>query len=100
MTNIVSITTFEPILYHYRIIRTALLHYRRNATLAGHEFQLVERFAERLRGITNLVQVLASHANAFKKVARNYHVLLDDDTDREVEVGTYSSFFSEYKNVH
>ena len=50
--------------YYYHLIRTALFHRRRNTTLAGHEFKLVEQFAERLRGVTDLVQVSASHANA------------------------------------
>jgi len=43
--------------------------------------------------------VIEEHANAYKKAAQNYHVLLDNDTDKDVEIGAYSSFFSEHKNI-
>lgn len=44
--------------------------------------------------------VIEEHANAYKKVVHNYRALLDEDNDRDVDVGAYSSFFRDFKNVH
>jgi hypothetical protein len=41
--------------FYYHLIRTALLHRRSEVDLARHEFQEVERYAEILRNITDLV---------------------------------------------
>lgn len=50
--------------FHYHLIRTALFHRSHNENLARLEFADLERYAERLQGITDLVQVSSSHANA------------------------------------
>ena len=50
--------------FYYHLVRTAIFHRRHNETLARREFLLVERFVERLQGITDLVQVSSSHANS------------------------------------
>jgi hypothetical protein len=52
------------VLFYYHLVRTALFHRRSDEVMAGHEFQYVERFAEVLRAIKDLVQVASSHANA------------------------------------
>ena len=52
------------IFFYYHLVRTAIFHRRNNEDLARHEFTSVERFASRLRGITELVQVSSTHANA------------------------------------
>jgi hypothetical protein len=43
-------------------------------------------------------EIIEEHANAYKKVVKNYKVLLADDTGDE-EVGGWSSFFSSTKNT-
>jgi hypothetical protein len=50
--------------FHYHLIRTALFHHAHNESMARREFAYLERYAERLRGVTDLVQVSSSHANA------------------------------------
>jgi hypothetical protein len=50
--------------FHYHLIRTALFHRSHNANLARREFADLARYAEKLRGITDLVQVSSSHANS------------------------------------
>jgi hypothetical protein len=46
-----------------------------------------------------LPEIIEEHANAFKKVIKNYKALLADDTGKDEEVGGYSSFFSSQKNT-
>ena len=43
-------------------------------------------------------EIIEEHANAYKKVIKNYKALLADDTGDE-EVGGWSSFFSSKKNM-
>ncbi len=43
--------------FHYHIIRTALLHQQHKPEMARHEFQAVATYAEKLKGITDLIQV-------------------------------------------
>ena len=52
------------ILFYYHLVRTAIFHGRGDDVMARHEFDYVERFAETLKTITDLVQVASSHANA------------------------------------
>jgi perosamine synthetase len=42
---------------------------------------------------------IEQHAGAYKKVVDNYQPLLPGDTDKDVETGGYSSFFSSQKNT-
>jgi len=51
-------------LFYYRLVRLTMFHSRHDETLARHEFVQLERLAEQLRGITDLVQVASTHANA------------------------------------
>lgn len=44
-------------------------------------------------------EIIEEHANAYKKVIRNYKTLLADDTGGDKEAGGYSSFFSSQKNT-
>jgi len=46
-----------------------------------------------------LLEIIEEHANAYKKVIKNYKSLLADDTGKDEEVGGYSSFFSSKKNT-
>ncbi len=39
-------------------------------------------------------KIIEEHANAYKKVLKNYRALLADDTGKNAEIGGYSSFFS------
>ena len=39
-------------------------------------------------------EIIAEHAEAYKKVAAHHQALLAEDTDRDAEVGGYSSFFN------
>ncbi len=50
--------------FHYHIFRTALFHRGHNESMARREFAELERYADKLRGITDLVQVSSSHANS------------------------------------
>ena len=51
-------------------------------------------------------EIIEEHANAYKKVVKNYRALLAEDTGKDVEgsrkagpqIGGYSSFFSSQKN--
>jgi len=43
--------------FHYHIIRTALFHQHHKTELARHEFQSVVSYADKLKGITDLIQV-------------------------------------------
>ena len=52
------------IFFYYHLVRTAIFHHRGDEALARNEFGCVERYAERLRKVTDLVQVSSSHANA------------------------------------
>ena len=52
------------ILFYYHMARTTMFHNRGDEVLARHEFEKVERYAQRLRGIVELVNVSSSHANA------------------------------------
>jgi dTDP-4-amino-4,6-dideoxygalactose transaminase len=45
-----------------------------------------------------LPEIIEEHANAYKKIIKNYKALLADDTGDE-EVGGWSSFFSSKKNT-
>ncbi|MCP4263400.1 MAG: DegT/DnrJ/EryC1/StrS family aminotransferase [Planctomycetes bacterium] len=47
----------------------------------------------------HLPEIIEEHANAYKKVIKNYKALLVDDTGKETEIGGYSSFFSSKKNT-
>jgi hypothetical protein len=51
-------------LFYYRLVRLTMFHNRQDETLARHEFVQLERLAEQLRGVTDLVQVASTHANA------------------------------------
>ncbi len=51
-------------LFYYHLVRLTMFHTRNDETSALREFQYVERFADQLRRITDLVQVASSHANA------------------------------------
>ncbi|MBA7659257.1 L-glutamine:scyllo-inosose aminotransferase [subsurface metagenome] len=52
-------------------------------------------------------EIIEEHANAYKKVVKNYRALLVEDTDKDAEgsgkagsqIGGYSSFFSSQKNT-
>jgi perosamine synthetase len=44
-------------------------------------------------------EIIEEHAEAYKKVIRNYKSLLVDDTGKDEEAGGYSSFFSSQKNT-
>jgi perosamine synthetase len=52
-------------------------------------------------------EIIEEHANAYKKVVKNYRALLAEDTERDAEgsrkagsqIGGYSSFFSSRKNT-
>jgi len=52
-------------------------------------------------------EIIEEHANAYKKVVRNYRALLAEDTEKDAEgsrkagsqIGGYSSFFSSRKNT-
>lgn len=44
-------------------------------------------------------ETIKQHADAYKKVIKNYQVLLAGDTDKDAETGGYSSFFSSRKNT-
>ena len=46
-----------------------------------------------------LPEIIEEHANAYKKVIKNYKSLLADDTGKDAEIGGYSSFFSSRKNT-
>jgi perosamine synthetase len=46
-----------------------------------------------------LPEIIEEHANAYKKVIKNYKSLLVDDTGKDEEAGGYSSFFSSQKNT-
>ncbi|MBN1804838.1 MAG: DegT/DnrJ/EryC1/StrS family aminotransferase [Sedimentisphaerales bacterium] len=46
-----------------------------------------------------LPEIIEEHANAYKKVIRNYKTLLADDTCKDEDAGGYSSFFSSKKNT-
>ncbi|NQT01646.1 MAG: hypothetical protein HQ580_06470, partial [Planctomycetes bacterium] len=46
-----------------------------------------------------LPEITEEHANAYKKVIKNYKTLLADDTGKDAEIGGYSSFFSSQKNT-
>jgi len=46
-----------------------------------------------------LPEIIEEHANAYKKVIRNYKALLADDTGKDEEAGGYSSFFSSQTNT-
>jgi len=48
----------------YHLVRIDMFHHRGDEVLARHEFESVERWAERLRGITDVIQVSYRHANA------------------------------------
>ncbi len=48
----------------YHLVRTVTFHNRGDETLARQDFQEVERMAERLRAVTDLVHVSYRHANA------------------------------------
>lgn len=50
--------------FHYHLIRTALFHRARNEDSARREFADLDRAAEKLKNITDLVQVSSTHANA------------------------------------
>jgi hypothetical protein len=51
-------------------------------------------------------EIIEEHANAYKKVVKNYRALLVEDTDKDTEgsgkagsqIGGYSTFFSSQKN--
>ncbi|TKJ36408.1 MAG: hypothetical protein CEE38_11355 [Planctomycetes bacterium B3_Pla] len=44
-------------------------------------------------------EIIEEHANAYKKVIRNYEALLPGDTEKETDAGGYSSFFNSQKNT-
>ena len=44
-------------------------------------------------------QIIEEHAKAYKKVIKNYRALLADDSDKDADIGGYSSFFSSRKNA-
>jgi len=44
-------------------------------------------------------EIIAEHAEAYKKVVENYQALLPGDTDKDADTGGYSSFFSSRKNT-
>ena len=46
-----------------------------------------------------LPEIIEEHANAYKKVIKNYKSLLADDAGKDEEAGGYSSFFSSKKNT-
>ncbi len=46
-----------------------------------------------------LPEIIEEHADAYKKVIRNYKALLADDTGKDEQAGGYSSFFSSQKNT-
>ena len=50
--------------FYYHIVRTALFYRKDNDALARNEFSYVERFADILREVTDLVHVSSNDANA------------------------------------
>jgi len=44
-------------------------------------------------------EAIEEHAKAYKKVVKNYRALLADDSDKDADVGGYSSFFSSHKDT-
>ena len=50
--------------FHYHLFRTAMFHREGKLQDARQEFASLDRYAEQLRGITDLVQVASSHANS------------------------------------
>ena len=50
--------------FHYHLFCTAMFFQNHNDDTARSEFARLEQYAEKLRGITELVQVSATHANA------------------------------------
>ncbi|MCE5251347.1 DUF4838 domain-containing protein [bacterium] len=50
--------------FHYHLFRTALFNQRKDEPAARRECAELMRYAEQLRGMTDLVQVSSSHANA------------------------------------
>jgi len=73
----------------------------------------IEQYLEKLpvaEGITQRVfevpwfkhyrpAMIEEHADAYKKVIRNYKALLPGDTEKDGDAGGYSSFFSSQKNT-
>jgi dTDP-4-amino-4,6-dideoxygalactose transaminase len=43
-------------------------------------------------------ELIEEHANAYKKVIKNYEALLADDSHKGAEIGGYSSFFSSHRD--
>ena len=52
------------VFFHYHLYRTAMFFHDGNGEAARIEFDELKRYAEKLRGITDEVQVSSSHANA------------------------------------
>lgn len=52
------------VFFHYHLFRTAMYHQKRDKINASKESLSLVKYAEELQGITDLVQVASSHANA------------------------------------
>jgi hypothetical protein len=50
--------------YIYHMIRTSVFHEKSDKTMAGREFAIVEKYAEQLRKVVDLVQVASDDANS------------------------------------
>ncbi len=50
--------------FHYHLVRTALFHRAHDVDRARREFADLERYAQELLGVTDLVNVSSSHANS------------------------------------
>jgi len=51
----------EMVLFYYHLIRTAIFYRRGSELIAKHEFRYVEKYANQLRDITDLVNPLVNH---------------------------------------
>ena len=49
--------------FYYHLVRTALLHRSNKKVMAAHEFLYVEKYAEKLRSITDLVSALPNQSS-------------------------------------
>jgi len=95
--------TTEDVYGHGRPTRIAFLD----------ESAKIEQYVKKLpvaEGITRRVfeipwfkhyepEIIEEHAGAYKKVIKNYQLLLAGDTGKDAETGGYSSFFSSGKNT-
>ena len=53
----------DMVYFYYHLVRTALLHRSNKKVMAAHEFLYVEKYAEKLRSITDLVSALPNRSS-------------------------------------